>query len=112
MPDAPALDVYGTAKQGLRSRPAPPVAARARRRRHERLFALTGITPDSRIVDIGCGSLGLRALEPPLDIAGACAAPRPDYPGPFVQADATVALPFADDEFDLAYSSSLIEHVA
>jgi SAM-dependent methyltransferase len=111
MPDAPALDVYGTAKQGLRSRLASPVAARARRRRHERLFALTGITPQSRIVDVGCGRLGLRGLAPDLDITGVDVAPRPDYPGPFVQADATVRLPFDDDAFDLAYSSSVVEHL-
>src|SRR3954453_15120460 len=111
MPDAPALDVYGTAKQGLRSRLASPVAARARRRRHERLFALTGITPQSRIVDVGCGRLGLRGLAPDLDITGVDVADRPDYPGPFVQADATVRLPFDDDTFDLAYSSSVIEHL-
>src|SRR3954467_10583096 len=111
MPDAPALDVYGTAKQGLRSRIASPIAARARRRRHERLFALTGITPQSRIVDVGCGRLGLRGLAPDLDIPGVDVADRPDYPGPFVQADATVRLPFDDDTFDLAYSSSVIEHL-
>jgi SAM-dependent methyltransferase len=111
MPDAPALDVYGTAKQGLRSRIASPIAARARRRRHERLFALTGITPQSRIVDVGCGRLGLRGLAPDLDITGVDVADRPDYPGPFVQADATVRLPFDDDTFDLAYSSSVIEHL-
>jgi SAM-dependent methyltransferase len=111
MPDAPALDVYGTAKQGLRSRLASPVAARARRRRHERLFALTGITPQSRIVDVGCGRLGLRGLAGDLDITGVDVVARPDYPGPFVQADATVQLPFADDAFDLAYSSSVIEHL-
>src|SRR4051795_4645757 len=111
MPDAPALDVYGTAKQGLRSRLASPVAARARRRRHERLFALTGITPHSRLVEVGCGRLGLRGLAPDLDITGVDVAPRPDYPGPFVQADATVRLPFEDDAFDLAYSSSVVEHL-
>jgi SAM-dependent methyltransferase len=111
MPDAPALDVYGTAKQGLRSRIASPIAARARRRRHERLFALTGITPQSRIVDVGCGRLGLRGLAPDLDVTGVDVADRPDYPGPFVQADATVRLPFDDDTFDLAYSSSVIEHL-
>ena len=66
----------------------------------------------SRIVDIGCGSLGLRALEPDLDITGVDVAPRPEYPGPFVQADATDRLPFEDDAFDLAYSNSVIEHVA
>jgi len=111
MPDAPALDVYGTAKQGLRSRIASPIAARARRRRHERLFALTGITPQSRILDVGCGRLGLRGLAPDLDITGVDVVERPDYPGPFVRADATQRLPFGDDEFDLAYSSSVIEHL-
>jgi SAM-dependent methyltransferase len=38
-------------------------------------------------------------------------AERPNYPGPFVQADAAAGLPFAEDEFDLVYSSSVIEHV-
>ena len=38
--------------------------------------------------------------------------PKPEYPGPFVQADVTARLPFDDGEFDLAYSSSLIEHLA
>ena len=36
---------------------------------------------------------------------------RPDYGGPFVQADASERLPFEDGEFDLAYSSSVIEHI-
>lgn len=65
-----------------------------------------------RIVDVGCGALGLRALAPDLDITGVDVAPRPSYPGPFVQADATERLPFADGAFDLAYASSVIEHVA
>jgi len=64
-----------------------------------------------RVVDIGCGSLGLRALEPDLEITGVDLVPRPAYPGPFVRADATEGLPFADDAFDLAYSSSVVEHV-
>jgi SAM-dependent methyltransferase len=63
------------------------------------------------VVDVGCGSLGLRALEPDLDITGVDITPRPDYPGPFVQADATGRLPFEDGHFDLAYSSSVVEHV-
>jgi hypothetical protein len=66
----------------------------------------------ARIVDVGCGALGLRALEPARDITGVDLVPRPDYPGPFVPADAVVGLPFADGEFDLAYCSSVIEHVA
>jgi SAM-dependent methyltransferase len=104
-------DVYATAKPGLRARAASLAAGRARRRRHERLFALTGVTAHSRIVDIGCGRVGLRGLEPDRDITGVDVGERPDYPGPFVRADATQGLPFADGEFDLAYCSSVIEHV-
>jgi SAM-dependent methyltransferase len=87
------------------------VAARARARRHARFFALTGLQPGMRIVDIGCGALGLRALEPGLDITGVDRVARPQYPGPFVLADATARLPFEDGAFDLAYASSVIEHV-
>jgi SAM-dependent methyltransferase len=104
-------DVYGTAR-GRLARLVSPVAARARRRRHERFFAMTGLEPDARILDVGCGRLGLKALEPDLDITGVDLADRPDYPGPFVRADAAERLPFADDEFDLVYCSSVIEHVA
>ena len=104
-------DVYATAKPGLRARVASVAAGRARRRRHERLFALTGVTAQSRIVDIGCGRIGLRRHEPDRDITGVDVMQRPDYPGPFVRADATQGLPFADGEFDLAYCSSVIEHV-
>jgi SAM-dependent methyltransferase len=63
------------------------------------------------VLDVGCGRIGLRALEPELDITGVDLAERPDYPGPFVQADASAGLPFADREFDLVYCSSVIEHV-
>src|ERR1700691_6178144 len=103
-------DVYATARGPL-ARLAAPFAARARARRHERFFALTQLPEGARVLDVGCGQLGLRALEPELDITGVDLAARPDYPGPFVQADAAAALPFADDEFDLVYSSSVIEHV-
>jgi SAM-dependent methyltransferase len=105
-------DVYGTARGRVRARGAAPLAARARARRHERFFALAGLTPGMRVVDVGCGALGLRALEPGLDITGVDVAARPQYPGPFVQADATERLPFDDGAFDLAYSSSVVEHVA
>jgi SAM-dependent methyltransferase len=104
-------DVYATARGRVRARLASPLAARARARRHERFFALTGLTAGMRVVDIGCGALGLRALEPQLDITGVDVVARPDYPGPFVQADATRRLPFDDGAFDLAYTSSVIEHV-
>jgi SAM-dependent methyltransferase len=104
-------DVYATARGPL-ARVASPLAARARARRHERFFALTRLWPGARVLDVGCGALGLRALEPDLDITGVDLVERPAYPGPFVRADAAEGLPFAADEFDLAYCSSVIEHVA
>jgi SAM-dependent methyltransferase len=104
-------DVYGTARGRLRARLASPIAARARTRRHERFFALTGLAPGMRVVDVGCGALGLRGLEPGLDITGVDVVARPQYPGPFVEADATQRLPFDDGAFDLAYSSSVVEHI-
>lgn len=103
--------VYDTARGPL-ARLAGPLAARARARRHERLFALTRLAQGARVLDVGCGSHGLRALEPGLDITGVDLHERPYYPGPFVRADATERLPFADQEFDLVYCSSVIEHVA
>jgi SAM-dependent methyltransferase len=104
-------DVYATARQGWRTRLASPLAARARAKRHERLFDLTGLRSDMRVVDLGSGPLGLRAFAPRLDVTGVDRLPKPEYPGPFVQADVTGRLPFADGEFDLAYCSSLIEHL-
>ena len=104
-------DVYGTAHGRLRARLASPAAARARARRHTQFFALTGLSPGMRVVDIGCGALGLRGLEPGLDITGVDREPRPQYPGPFVLADATRRLPFDDRAFDLAYASSVVEHI-
>jgi SAM-dependent methyltransferase len=61
-------------------------------------------------VDVGCGSVGLRALDSEHEIVGLDARPQPDYPGELVVADAR-AMPFADGEFDVAYCNSLIEHV-
>jgi SAM-dependent methyltransferase len=103
-------DVYSTAGGPL-ARLASPLAARARARRHARFFALTRLRDGARVLDVGCGRLGLRALEGDLDITGVDLVPRPSYPGPFVCADATSGLPFADAEFDLVYCSSVIEHV-
>jgi SAM-dependent methyltransferase len=87
------------------------VAARARTRRHSAFFTATGLSPGDRVLDLGCGAIGLRALEPDLDITGTDLAEQPEYPGPFVRADASVGLPFDDGEFDLVYCSSVIEHV-
>src|SRR5271165_4375681 len=107
----PPADVYATARGPL-ARLASPLAARARARRHTRFFSQLALAQGARVLDVGCGTLGLRGLEPGLDITGVDLAPRPTYPGPFVQADATQGLPFEDGEFDLAYSSSVIEHIA
>ncbi len=111
MSDPSAQRVYATARGPL-ARLASPLAARARSRRHTRFFALARLAPGARVLDLGCGRIGLRALEPGLDITGVDLQERPDYPGPFVRADAAAGLPFGDDEFDLVYCSSVIEHVA
>jgi SAM-dependent methyltransferase len=103
-------DVYATASGPL-ARLASPLARLARRRRHEQFFSRTRLEPGARVLDLGCGRVGLRALEPQLDITGCDLQERPDYPGPFVRADAAERLPFANDEFDLVYCSSVIEHV-
>jgi SAM-dependent methyltransferase len=106
----PDATVYATAR-GPFARLASPLAARARARRHERFFALARLSDGARVLDVGCGRLGLRALEPALDITGVDLVERPDHPGPFVCADASAGLPFSADEFDLVYCSSVIEHV-
>jgi SAM-dependent methyltransferase len=103
-------DIYATASGPL-TRLAGPLGARARARRHERFFALTQLHERARVLDVGCGALGLRALEPTLDITGVDLREYPEYPGPFARADAVEGLPFADGEFDLVYCSSVIEHV-
>jgi len=104
-------DVYGTARGQTRARIASPIAARARARRHAQFFGLTGLQPGMSVLDVGCGTEGLRALEPELEITGVDRVARPTYPGPFLQADVTEGLPYADGAFDLVYSSSVIEHV-
>ena len=72
-------DVYATA-HGPLARIAAPLAARARSRRHARFFALTRLPAGARVLDVGCGSIGLRALEPALDITGVDLSDRPGYP--------------------------------
>jgi SAM-dependent methyltransferase len=98
--------------RGPLARLAGPLSQRARSRRVERLIAAARLGPGSRILDVGCGPLGLLALAPQLDITGVDLLDRPEYPGPFVRADAAVELPFGENEFDLAYCNSVIEHVA
>jgi len=104
--------VYGSAeRQGLRTGLASRYAAAARVARHRRFFAMTKANRSHRILDLGCGSIGLREFEPSLDITGLDRVERPDYPGAFVVADATERLPFDDDQFDLVVANSVIEHI-
>lgn len=107
----PQPGVYARARGPL-PRLAEPFSQRARVRRLERLLQLAAIGPETRIVDIGCGGLGLIGQAPELAITGVDLLDRPEYPGTLVRADATERLPFADDEFDLAYANSVIEHLA
>jgi SAM-dependent methyltransferase len=103
-------EIYATARGPL-ARLAAPLAARARARRHAAFFGATCLPEGGRILDVGCGALGLRALEPQLDITGVDLDQQPAYPGPFLRADASAGLPYDDGEFDLVYCSSVIEHV-
>lgn len=106
--DPPA---YATARQGLRTRLADSYSRRSRAQRRRLFHSLIAPQPGERIVDIGCGTAGLAASETALEITGVDRDPRPEYPGAhFLQADAT-ELPFADGEFDVAYSNSVIEHL-
>ena len=105
--------VYGAARQGLRTRLAERVSERSRRRRAELFARSLAPQPGERLVDVGCGELGVAAFVTELEVTGVDRVPRPGYEAPgrrFVQADAR-ELPFDDGEFDIAYSNSLIEHV-
>src|SRR5262249_20370981 len=102
--------VYASAR-GMRSSIASAAAERARERRHALFLEHVAPSPSHKIVDLGSSSSRLRAWAPDLDITGVDLRPQPDYPGPFVCADATQPLPFADKQFDLAFSNSLIEHL-
>jgi SAM-dependent methyltransferase len=105
-------NVYATAvRPGWRTRIAGPLAQRARARRRRMYVDLMAPAADERVLDVGCGSVGLATLGVPGRVTGTDRADRPDYPGErFVRADAR-ELPFADGEFDVAYSNSLIEHL-
>jgi SAM-dependent methyltransferase len=102
---------YASARQGLRTRLADRYSARARAGRRELFGRLIDPRPGERAVDLGCGAAGLAAAEPDLEVTGVDRNAQPEYPGArFVQADAT-SLPFAEAEFDIAYSNSVIEHL-
>ena len=102
---------YETARRGLRTRIAERYSRRARRKRLELFERLLEPRAGASAVDVGCGAGGLAALGTGLEVTGVDRTARPDYPGArFVAADAT-ALPFADGEFAIAYSNSVVEHL-
>ena len=97
--------------QGPVARLAASFSRRARARRLAQFRTLANVDRSTRILDVGCGGQGLIAHAPDLNITGVDLLDRPEYPGPFVRADATERLPFGDNEFDLAYANSVIEHI-
>ena len=112
-PTLTGVDVYGSARATPVTRLASRAAARARRRRYAVFAERVGLRPEDRIVDVGCGGAGLRALDDEHDVTGLDALPQPRYAGGperFVHGDAR-RMPFADGEFDVAYCNSLIEHL-
>src|SRR3954452_18904518 len=64
----PAGSAPGAPRRGPLARLAGPSPARARQRRHALFLDQTDAGASTRIVDIGCGTLGLRALAPRLDV--------------------------------------------
>ncbi len=99
------------ARRGIRTWLADRYSLRARRRRLALFERLLAPRAGESAVDVGCGTTGLATLGTPLEVTGVDRVPRPDYPGArFVQADAA-RLPFCDDEFDIAYSNSVVEHL-
>ena len=112
--DAEWANNYPSSRPGWQTRLATPLASRARRRRYETFARATALRPDDRILDIGCGALGLRVLDDEHEIVGLDRVEQPGYSGPrvgFIRGDA-LAMPVADGEFDVAFCNSLIEHLA
>ena len=93
------------------------VQRRTRRRRMELFQRLMAPGPNSRILDLG-GTPGLWSyIREPLEITilnlpGNTGRGIPTHHRvTFVEADACATLPYADDEFDIVFSNSVIEHV-
>lgn len=91
------------------------LSARARLRRYRWYLGTMQPVPEDRILDLGCGSAwSLAQLNPEAFVTGVDLVKREGFDRPnqdFVVADAC-ELPFENDSFDIAYSNSLIEHIA
>ena len=102
-------------RPGLRARAASALSARARRNRLDLFLGEMQPRPGERILDVGCGSAGwLNDLSGDIEVIGVDReASLPGYVGAnrtYLQADA-LDLPFAEGEFDIAFSNSVIEHL-
>ncbi|MGZ4350807.1 MAG: class I SAM-dependent methyltransferase [Solirubrobacteraceae bacterium] len=108
-------DYYEALWEGLPEHLEPPDLALRRR------FALAGVTPGDRVLDLGCGAADLTAelarvapLTIGADVAEAALARarrrHPDLDVRLIPLDD--ALPFDDAAFDVVWSSEVIEHVA
>ncbi|HUT77211.1 MAG TPA: class I SAM-dependent methyltransferase [Polyangia bacterium] len=90
-------------------------ANRARSRRYDWYLRTMRPARDERLLDVGCGgSWSLAERDPEAMVTGVDLIDRGGFERPnqrFVAADAC-KLPFEDDSFDLAYSNSLVEHIA
>lgn len=97
---------------GVLGRAADAFSRRSREARVRHFRDAMGVEAGTQVLDVGCGSLGVLALAPELDVTGVDLLEQPDYPRRLVVADASHGLPFDDDAFDVAFCNSVIEHVA
>lgn len=93
-----------------------PTAARWRERRYQLFIEACAVQSDDRIIDVGAGwGAALERFNRTNPIVALDLSPQPsDWLSSenvrVVQGDGT-RLPFADKEFDVAFSNSVIEHV-
>lgn len=109
----PRLSLFGP----LRAWAAGSATAQAWRERRYQLFLdACDVRPTDRIIDVGAGwGAALERFNDTNPIVAIDLSPQPsDWMASanitVVQGDGT-KLPFADDEFDIAFSNSVIEHV-